>query len=125
MDDPKSILDPEWIDITLCGRVYQWKMPSARGVREWASCLAHIESALMNDETQLFAAINSMLDFFYANNKLMAKDRGILDNAATAEVLKAKKEISEFIAPPLLRLNEGLAELAEEIQAAQKSSDAK
>lgn len=124
-DDPKSVLDPEWVDVTMCGRIYRWKMPSARSVREWTSAFASIEGEIQEDNSKLFSGCNRLLDFFYANNREMAKDREVLDSAQTVEILRVKKELGDFIAGPLSRMNEGLAELAEEIRASQNSNDKK
>lgn len=125
MSDPQSILDPEYVDITLGGKVYRWKMPSARDVREWGSALASIEGILERDPSALFSCCNRILDFFYANNREMAKDRKTLDDARVPEVFRAKKELSDFISPLLMRQTEGLAELSEELLAKRNSAEEK
>jgi hypothetical protein len=125
MSDPQSILDPEFVDVTLCGRVYRWKQPCARDVRAWVSELGIISRMVQQDPVMLYEACNKVLDFFYAHHKEMAKDRAALDSATTAEIMKAKREVEQLIAGPLKRMNEGLDELAADILAQQNSNGEK
>jgi hypothetical protein len=77
------------------------------------------------DPSRLFSGFNRMLDFFYTHNREMNKDRAVLDAATNAEIFKAEKELSEFIAPPLQRMNAGLNDLAANLKAKQNSDNEK